>query len=414
MTLKHEFTEEGRQREEMLRIISDIFRVIAKPVDKFSVQDLAPGEIGIDYDELCIYARNPYNNEIITPNSLAHLRTILSKYDVENNILSADRINNVRIYTSPEQLRQLQGLVLSVDSIVRQMEYPSIFISDMVSDNPSITQLPSEAGILTVIKMSEDYVTIRFYDAETCSSYSGMYNVEHHTFDGWIVEKGTGAVTQGTFDRENGNIIGTIGMDIGDLSIVTIRLKEPLTPDTLININDTGLCPVKNVYGDELGATIPANSIIMLIRDEVRNCWLCADTTQTTLSVITEIATGRVTELRDEMEELRKEVAELAKRPATGRIDKHVYDYVVPSTGNAFIKIPDFDGKTDHLFVNVGQTILRYGIDYIVNGDNTVSFKDFDPAPGEVIQFVFLSFANTEASVVGSGYSIIPITGQSH
>ena len=411
---KHEFTEEGRNREEMMRLISDIFRVIARPVDKDSLRDLAPGEIGIDFNEWCIYARNPYTDEIITPNSLAHLKTILGKYDADRNILSADRIGNVRIYTDIKQLRQLQGLVLSVDSIVRQMEYPSIFISDMVSDNPNITQLPAESGILTVIKMSEDYVTIRFYDAETCSSHSGMYDVSQHLFTGWIVEKGAGSVTSGSFDYVNGNISGSINQDIGDLSIVTIRLKEPLLPDSLVDINNTGLDPVKTVYGEKLTKPIPENSIIMLIRDEVRKCWLYADSSQTALSVITEIATGRVSEVKTEIEELRKEVAELAKRPAVGKIDRHVYNYIVPSTGASDIIIPNFDHANDHLFVNIGQTLLRHGIDYAVHQDDSVSITSFNPEPGTLIQFVFLQFANTDSSaIINSGYSIIPIDGVS-
>ena len=144
---------------EEMRLIADILRLILREIKTQEDKELlAPGELGISYREKCFYIRDPYTGELFSPNSLSHLQQILSKYDETTGLLNADRVSGVRFYSSVSQLAQL-GIEMTADTIIRQMEYPSILMCEIKYPNNYATMgFPGKAGIMLVYKISPEAV----------------------------------------------------------------------------------------------------------------------------------------------------------------------------------------------------------------------------------------------------------------
>ena len=67
------------------------------------------------------------------------------------------------------------------------MEYPSVLISPVEYENYETLGYPSKSGVLTVTKISPEFVTVRYYDNFTYTYYDGQYNPFTQYFVGWSI-----------------------------------------------------------------------------------------------------------------------------------------------------------------------------------------------------------------------------------
>lgn len=393
--------------KEQMQLLSEIFRIIAKEItcdeDKYG---LAPGEIGIDYNEGCIYIRNPHTGELFSPNSISHLKQILTKYNTDKNTLNADYVSNIRFYSNISQLTQL-GISLSADSIIRQMEYPAILMSPVEYENYTGLGFPSNSGMLLVHKISPEYVTASFYDNHTMSTYEGRYNPFKQYFEGWYTT---------TPDTEYIETVGggdrtsiTLPENPEDMAVIAIRVTSDLNPGAEISTNGGAYLPIYNMDGTPLGTTITANNIIMLIYDKAGSRWLLANSSESSVVSVVNVLKNRVDEVttslnkaiadyQERVNELKRytdsQVETLKTRP--GVISEVISTWTATSDNvDTISAITGFDAKCDKLIINYRQTILRNGLDYIIEDTGSVVFKDIRFSTGDVLQFIVLKQASS-------------------
>lgn len=388
-----------------LELLSNIFRILVKEIKTDEDKELlAPGEMGINYKEGSFYIRNPHTGELFTPNSLGYLNQILSKYTPETNILNADRVAGIRFYSNISQLTQL-GISLSADSIIRQMEWPGILMSPVEYENFTALQMPSDSGLMLVYKASPEFVMASFYDNKTKLTYQGKYNPFTQYFEGWLCnEAPTGFIEP----EGNGNWM-TIRLDheLTDLEIITLRATYDINPGAKISVNNGVFMPIINNSGNPLDTMITANNIIMLIYDETRKSWILANSNETsTNSILTvlkervETATADITmatkDYRERLEQLTKsvndDIAALKARP--GVLDTVISNMTIERNGvDTISAVTGFDAAYDKLIINVGQTVLRPNIDYIIEDAGSIYLKEIRLNTGDQVQFIVLKQA---------------------
>lgn len=358
------------------KLLSEIFRVIVREIKSDEDKTkLAPGELGINYDAGCFYIRNPYTGELFCPNSLDHVRQILSKFDPVTNIFNADKVSNIRFYSNISQLSQL-GISMSPDTVIRQMEYPSVLISPVEYENYETLGYPSKSGVLTVTKISPEFVTVRYYDNFTYTYYDGQYNPFTQYFVGWSISTAktdyVETVGGGEQTKINSNKV------LEDLMILTVRVTSELSEGATISYNGGSYQPILNPDGTPLDHAIAPNNIIMLIYDEARGGWILADSSQSSISSVVSIEKGRIDELTKGLDHAVKDYTErlaqmqtyvdrqvnaLKARP--GVISTYTYMYTATSDNIDTIgAISNFNPKYDKLVINFNQTVLREDIDY--------------------------------------------------
>lgn len=396
----------GKERtitDQQMKLLADIFRVILKEItcDEDKLR-LAPGELGIDWKEECLYAKNPHTGELMSPNSISHLNQILSKYDKATNLLNADRISGIRLYSDLSQLTPL-GVSLSVDSAIRQMEYPSIMYAPVKYFNYESLGYPSDDGILSVIKISPEAVTLSFYDNRTYQQYAGQYNPYKNQFEGWCMTTG---VESDFTETSGGGDLANIELKepITDMMILTIRVKETLNPGAKVSINGEDPLPIINADGSELATSIAANNIIMLIYDGYRKSWIIQSTTQSTTSVALSVMNDRIDTFTTDMtnrvnklsDDFTREVNGLKSRPG------NIITYSSVFTANAdeinvipHQQIEHFEPVLDKLVINYNQTILRESIDYEVDEVGDIHLLRFKLKKDDVLQFIVIKQAAT-------------------
>lgn len=408
----HEMTQEGNERERALHNLSEIFRVMVKSVTADTANTLAPGEIGIDFDEWTIYAKHPITDEIITPNSLAYLRSILKKYDIETGELSADKISGFRVYTSVDQLPQLGHIQLTVDSIIRQMAVPSLFIGIISHDNPDMIQIPSHSGILEIIKLDEQYVSLMYTDQETSKKYDGIYDYEQRLFGGWSSSNISDTAPGSDITVDDETITITTDTEIKDLSIVTIRTPEKLVTPIYVKVNGIGPFELLNINGNVITETVPANKIIMLMYDEFRHAWILLRDNQSSDQALIETMSNRIKILNDVVINQNNIIDGLNQnlqqfKQSTSQDLQTIWDaintikenpigihhmistYIATEPIPQLIPIDSFDSTRNALIVNLGQTVLREGIDYDII-DNQLKLKNIILLPNTTLHFVII------------------------
>ena len=389
-----------------MELLSNIFRVMIKEIvtdeDK---ENLAPGEMGINYKEGSFYIRNPHTGELFTPNSLSHLNQILSKYEDDTNLLNADRAGGIRFYSNISQLTQL-GISLTADSIIRQMEYPGILMSPVEYENYEVLGMPSNSGMILVFKASPEFVIATYYDNLTRITYQGRYNPFKQFFEGWICQDApSGFITaEGDANRIE------IRMENlpEDMEPITLRVPFGVNPGATISVNNQAFQPIITASGEPLESTITANNIIMLIYDDMRKSWILSNSNESTInSVITvlrervETATAdidkAVKDYRERLDQLTKsvndDIAALKARP--GVISNVTSDLTVTQDNlNMITGVTGFDHRYDKLLVNFQQTILRQGLDYTIDEESgNLYFKNIRFNSGDVLQFIVLKQA---------------------
>lgn len=388
--------------EGQMKLLSEIFRVIAKEItcdeDKYR---LAPGELGIDYTEGCFYIRHPRTGELFSPNSISHVKQILSKFNTDKNTLNADYVSNIRFYSSISQLTQL-GVSLSADSIIRQMEYPAILMSPVEYENYTALGFPSNSGMLLVHKISPEFVTASYYDNHSMTLYEGRYNPFKQYFEGWITKDydTTYIESVGGGNRTSINLT----TEPEDMSVVTVRVTSDLNPGAEISVNGGSYLPICNMDGTALGTVITANNIIMLIYDKAGNRWLLGNSSESSVVSIVNILKERVdavtTSLNKAIADYQERISDLKKytdkqvevleaRP--GVINEVISTWTATSDNvDTISAVTGFDPKTDKLIINYRQTILRNGLDYIIEEAGSIVFKDIRFSSGDVLQFIVL------------------------
>lgn len=388
-----------------MELLSNIFRVIIKEIvtdeDK---EKLAPGEMGINYKEGSFYIRNPHTGELFTPNSLSHLNQILSKYEEDTNLLNADRVGNIRFYSNISQLSQL-GISMTTDTIIRQMEYPGILMSPVEYQNYQALGMPSASGMILVYKAAPEFVIATFYDNLTRITYQGRYNPFKQFFEGWICQDApSGFLTaEGTADKLKIQMPNLPE----DMEPITLRVPNGVNPGATISVNNQAYLPIIRLSGDPLDATITANNIIMLIYDDMRKSWILSNSNESTINTVITVLKERVEtatadidkavkDYRERLDQLTKsvndDIAALKARP--GVISTVVSDLTV--TQDKLDTIPavtGFDPAYDKLVINYQQTILRQGVDYIIEEVGSIYFPNIKFYSGDVLQFIVLKQA---------------------
>lgn len=395
--------------EWQMELLSHIFRIIVKEItcdeDKAL---LAPGELGIDYKGGCFYIRNPHTGELFAPNSIEHVRQILDKYDPETGLLNADKVSNIRFYSSIGQLTQL-GISMSPDTVIRQMEYPSVLYAPIeYAETYETLGYPSASGVMEVVKISPEFVTVRYYDNMTCDYYDGKYNPFKNLFEGWKISGSLESeYLESVGGGDNTKIRST--KDLTDLMIVTVRVTEELNPGATISYNDGAYMPILMSDGSALDHSIASNNIIMLIYDEAKKSWILTDATEDSISTVIAIQQDRISELTTQTDHMEKDyierVAELrtemneqitALKARPGVLVPITSVYTAPYNGvDTIAKVADFDPRFDYLVVNYNQTILRPGLDYVIEVDEDgtgagLQFPTIRLQANDTLQFIVM------------------------
>ena len=161
---------------EQMALLADIFRVLVKEIRSDEDKEkLAPGELGISYVEGCFYIKDPYTGELFSPNSVQMIKQIMNNYNPVTGEFNADRVNHIRFYTNISQLTQI-GISLDADTIIRQMTIPSVLYAPITYENYDKLMFPSEKGLMTVVKISEEFVRCSYSDLANHVEYDGIYN----------------------------------------------------------------------------------------------------------------------------------------------------------------------------------------------------------------------------------------------
>ena len=295
---------------EQMQLLADIFRILPKEIrtneDK---EKLAPGEMGISYQEGTFYVRDPYTGELIAPNSIEFLRPILNKYNINTGLLNADTVDYIRFYSSIHQLEQL-GINLSPDSIIRQMSSPSILYSYVGYENYAQIGYPSSSGIILVYKINEQYATALYHDLTIGAVYLGHHNPETHMFEGWMCitsHDGMMITTTGGTDVQV-----EYGQTVDDLEIVALRVKEPVDPSASLIVDGGDPTPIWNEAGQPYGYAIPENSIIMLVYDAKNTAWIYGGSSVSPQTVLNRVMAKRLGTTSDDLvETVEEEVKKL-------------------------------------------------------------------------------------------------------
>lgn len=384
---------------ETYKMLADIFRLMLREVTSDEDKDkLAPGELGISYEEGAFYIKNPHTGELFSPNSLEHIRQILSKYDNVNNILNADRVSGLRFYTSLNQIPRPGDTTMTTDTIIRQMESVSIAILPINDDSFETLDYPARTGIMEIKKLSPTNIKVNFVDVNTFNEYTGKYNPYKKLFEGWVTAAGTSSdftEAGGTSDE----VSVTVPNEIKDLSIITIRLTKQLNPGSTISVNKLPPCPIVDKNGKILSVSIDANNIIMLVRNELKNQWILMDSAVSTTEATLIVMNTRMSELQDTITKQRNEYVGLIKLirerldTEPGNIITTTSTYTASINGITNIPVEGYLYGVDKLIVNFSQTILRPDIDYVTDTDGSIMLKNMSLSIGDTIQFIVLKQA---------------------
>ena len=277
---------------EQMHLLSQIFRVILKEIKTGEDKEkLAPGEIGISYTEGTLYVKNPYTGELTSPNSIEHVSQILSKFNPKSGKLDADTVSYIKFYSSTNQLDQV-GTSMTADTIIRQMDSPSILHAIVEYDNPEAFGFPSKSGLLSVVKLDPAFVTAVYHDLDSNTTYDGYYMSEEHMLYGWIPRTifNSPAITTtgGTVVRAN------YGKEYTDLDIVPLYTNIEIMAGATLTLDGKETHPITHIDGNPLKGIISANNVIMLIYDGIQKSWIFCPSNVNPQTVINQMLAGRI------------------------------------------------------------------------------------------------------------------------
>lgn len=415
--------------EEQFQWLSKIFRFIPKEINTTEDRDkLAPGELGINYKRGEIWVRNPHTGKIFCPNSVEFWKSISKKYDAANQILNADRVRGITFYTDLIELEKTKAS-LTPDTVIRQMWAPAILYAPVQYDNYKAMNWPSDSGMVYIVKISEEYVIIRYYADGSNLEYEGRYNQKKHLFEGWVLSNGNPDDYFSDTAGDSDHVQITLDTpELFDLITVILHTTMDINPGADIAVNDGPAKPIIMQNGKPLDTTIAANTTIMLIYDELKDVWVMLSSTDSVTGAILRIVLERVADalkqVSDSKENMEHTVDEKVKE-IDERVDTKLkelsdkYDKLLENMSNTILTRPgnlypmisyfeavhdatvdietidNFDGSVDKLLVNYGQTILREGLDYKITGNGITLLNGMKLAATDILQFIVMKQAKT-------------------
>nr|DAS76715.1 MAG TPA: hypothetical protein [Caudoviricetes sp.] len=357
--------------DDIIKLFTGVFRFILPNVNPDNKEELSPGELGINYDTGVFYFKDPYTNEIRTPNSIEALKFIEEHYNYLTGELTADRIGDLRIYSNVTHVPDIDSInEVTIDTIISKMVHPAMLLSHVETDSYIPVGLPARQGLLSITKINEYATSLMFYDSENLIAYIGQYDPATRQFLYWAPDddsKHNFAIASGNGTSQQ----VTVTQTIEDLFVLTLKLTNDVQPTATWTFNDSKEYTLVDLYGNPLeGELLAENSIIMLIYDELTDRWILADMKKNIVYQITMLIDKR---LRKTTESLPDRVGNIESWLVNDANKFSVVNDVFTCTEDNTTTIPvsNFDINADVLLVNYNQTILRFGIDYSVNEEGT-------------------------------------------
>lgn len=367
---------------EQLKMLSDIFRIIPKIIESAEdIEKLAPGEMGINYNDGALYFRNPYTGEVFSPNSVEHIKQIMQCWDPKTKRLNADTVGYIRFYSALYQLHSAQTN-LTADTVIRDMEYPSVLMTPIQYDpsNYYIYGYPTPTGTLIVYKMNEHYAYATFIDDTTSAVYHSIYRSEDHMMTGWHITTGYGIYAE-TISGGMNTKITCKKEHIDDLDMLQVYVKHQIYSMAHVDVNGGQSYPIVLENGKPLPSTIPENNTIVLILDERQKQWIYCPVQEDAQQVTIRIMKDRLNNVTSDV------VSHVTAVPTITQ-----YEYVIKEDNEVVFNVPVLEQGSTLLDVNYGQTVLRENLDYILNtAEKTITLKQITPVKGDMFYFRVMS-----------------------
>ncbi len=377
--------------EDVIKLFTDIFRFILPDVDPEHKELLAPGELGINYATGVFYFKDPTTLEIRTPNSIEALKFIEEKYNYDTGELNADRIGNLRFYSSVLHVPDITDLnSVTVDTIISKMAQPAVLIAHTESTEYKALGLPAENGLLTINKITDYATSLSFVDSVNHISYLGQYDAATRQFLYWIRDEDS----MQNFATAEGNGTSqsvTIDKDLEDLFVMVVKLTNDVQPTATWTFNGSKEYVLTDLYGKAIKQELlTANSIIMLIRDELLDRWILADMSKNIIYQTAQLIDKR---LEKALANVPSRVNVIENWLSNDANKLNVISTVFECTADNTSTIPvnDLDIDSDVLLVNYNQTVLRFGIDYSVATDGaSISLLNGKLSKGDELQLIII------------------------
>ena len=361
---------------EQLKMLRDIFRLIPREIEtEEDIQKLAPGEMGINYNDGALYFRNPKTGDVFSPNSVEHIRQIMECWDPQKRRLNADTVGYIKFYSHVHQLNSAQAN-LTVDTVFRDMEYPSVLMSPIkyTDANYYLYGYPTPVGTLIVYKMSEYFAYAMYIDSDTSAVYHSIYRPDTHMMTGWHITTGYGysAVTL------NGGLnvkVRCVKESIEDLEMMQLYVKHQIYPAAHLSVNGKTGYPIINEAGEPLSVAVPENNTIVLIFDERKKCWVCCPVQEDAQQVTIRI-------MRTRLDNVTENVIQNIK--VTQTISDHMH--IATTDDEHEFPVTELAQGSTLLDVNYGQTVLRNEIDY-VHANGKIQLTNISLKRGDVIHY---------------------------
>lgn len=142
----------------------------------------------------------------------------------------------------------------------------------------------------------------------------------------------------------------------------------------------------------------------MLIYDKLGNRWILTDTNESSTVAVVNILQSRVEDVskkldlaiadyqerfKEDRRYVNDQINYLKSRP--GVISEVISTWTATSDNvDTISAITGFNPKYDRLIINYRQTILRNGIDYVIEEAGSVVFKEIRFSTGDILQFIVL------------------------
>ena len=403
--------------EATLKKFCDIFRFWIRKIKDGEEDSIAPGEMCIkplEPEGGILYWRDPITGELITPNSLEDLQIILDHFNKEDGTFSADLIGGMRFYTSIYDLKVDAGVNYTPDTVISHMADKSIMVSAInFPDDYSVLGWPTAAGLVTITKIANDTVRAEYTDAETSNTWTGVYNAKTHEFIRWQFSEDV-----------NSDYIEAVGTEyklradsdkaVYDFEVWNVKVPCNVQTNATLQINDSEYLPIKTVTGEDINGVISANSVIMITYDSYRKYWVKLSADRSISSQLMQIMSIRLTGQTGDLTTLLTEVRQFIDDTSDviGAIQDrltiletnpariiYTSDLVpITSENTKVIKLDESVAVgVDIVLINLEQTLLQLGVDYIVDADEhaIVMADKSELSVGDEVQIIVIKQPKT-------------------
>jgi len=243
-------------QEQLLLAISGIFSYRLREIDDPDNPVLGLSEIGIHYPTGIMVIRRP-DGTYFKPNELpiGNTNLITNKYDIDNDILTADIIGSTRVYDNISEL----GLVSdpTYTDIYDAMVDNSLLLVEVSNASDYYTLVPNSTGGIFRLYKKGDYLYVSFHDTDD-NGFTAIYVNTGDTFGGWTLTSGA-SIGRDLYNMTTQQVLSTqllhtvglgtnidISTDINTGPFLSLKIR-PKTKDVI----DTAIV-INNVGGDNL------------------------------------------------------------------------------------------------------------------------------------------------------------------